>query len=150
MKHHDELRHILSACTKPQRPKAAVIGSRANKTFGVRMREGRVAFEYAQMLVGEKAMSHAVRRGHKLQLPRMFWSSCLLQCFNRVSTDASRKSLRKALNLYISSLRMGATTICGTLAEQIPDGRRFREGRCKCPELGQLLYDWFIDSIQLY
>ena len=98
----------------------AFLAMKCTKTnIGVRMRRGRVAFKYAQMLAGEKAMSHAVLRGHKLELPRTFWASCLQHCCNRVSTDASRKSLRKALNLYISSLRMGATTNCGrTTAEQ--------------------------------
>ena len=123
MSHHDKLRYIMSACMKPQHePKAEVVGSRYCQTFRVQMSQGRRAFEYAQMFIGKEAMSHTVRCGHKLELPRGFWIACHQTCFHRVCTDASRQSIRKSLLLYMNSLRTGATTICGMLAEKIRIG----------------------------
>ena len=115
----EHLRDILSATSKPERPKAAVIGYRQSTPFGVVISQGRVVFEYAKMSIGEEAMSHIVKSGQKLRLPRGFWPACCRHCFHRVCTDALRKSLSKALKLYIRSLRKGATTACGMLVEKI-------------------------------
>ena len=90
-------------------------------------------------------MSHIVQSGQKLRLPMGFWPACCKHCFHLVYTYALRKSLSKALLLYIGSLRKGATTTCG-----MKGGLSNSTVSTKCPELGQLLYDWFIDSPQMH
>ena len=85
---------------------------------GAVMSQGRVVFEYAQMCIGEEAMSHIVQSGQKLRLPMGFWPACCRHCLHRVCTGALRKSLSKALYFYIRSLRKGATTTCGMLVEK--------------------------------
>ena len=115
--------------------------------------QGRVVFDYAKMTIGEEDMNHVVQSGQKLRLPRGFWPACCRHCLHRVCTDALRKSLSKALFFYIRSLRKGATTTCGMLVEKRAEQRRSNGGSLnatKCPELGQLLYDWFIDCLQIY
>ena len=76
-----------------------------------------------------------------------------MHCFRVRCTDAFRKGLSKALFLYIESLQKGATTRCGMLADKGETQKRSKGGsqnRTLCPELGQLLYDWFIDCVQIY
>ena len=97
----EHLRDILSATSKPERPKAATIGARQSTPFGVVISQGRVVFDYAKMSIGEEAMSHIVKSGQKLRLPMGFWPACCHHCFHRVCTDALRKSLSKALHFYI-------------------------------------------------
>ena len=104
-------------------------------------------------MLGEGAISHTVQSGGKIRLPRGFGTGCCTHCFHVVSTDALRKSLTKAFYSYIRALRDGATTKCGMLGGAYPLQRRSKGGSTnalKCPELGQLLYDWFIDCLKLY
>ena len=98
-------------------------------------------------------MRKVLHLGEPLRLPRGFWPTCCRDCFGLICTRVQRTRLRKALNLYIVSLRNGATTTQGRLADRRPNSRRSggaAYNRVLCPELGQLLYDWFIDTIQLY
>ena len=115
---HEHLRDIMSAISKPERPKNTIIGTKQNKPFGVVISQGRLVFEYAKMSIGEEAMSQMVQSEQKLRLPRGFWPACCRHCLHRVCTDALRKSLSKALRFYIRSLRKGATTTCGMLVEK--------------------------------
>ena len=143
----------MSASSKRERRKSVVIGARTPESFGVKISKGQVVYEYAKLVIGAEAMSHSVQSGEKLRLPRGFWPSCCRECFGRRCTDAMRKSLTRALEFYIGSLRKGATTTCGMLAENMPAQMRSKGGAfnaSKCPELGQLLYDWFIDCLQMY
>ena len=68
----EHLRYILSASSKPQRAKSALIGTKQNKCFGVVIAQGEVVFDYAKMVLGEQAMSHNVQGVQKLHLPRGF------------------------------------------------------------------------------
>ena len=143
----------MSASSKRERRKSVVIGARTPESFGVKISKGQTVYEYAKMVIGEEAMSHIVQSGEKLRLPRGCWPACCRHCFNRKCTDALRKSLSKALKFYRGLLRKGATTTCGMLAENMPAQMRSKGGAFnahKCPELGQLLYDWFIDCLQMY
>ena len=61
--------------------------------------------------------------------------------------------MKTALNNYLETLRTGASTVDGRLAGRSAKQRRGKGGSLdatKCPELGQLLYDWFIDTLQIY
>ena len=61
--------------------------------------------------------------------------------------------MKIALNNYLETLRTGASTVDGSLAGRSAKQRRGKGGSLdatKCPELGQLLYDWFIDTLQIY
>ena len=110
----------MSAISKPERPTSTIIGTKQNKPFGVVISQGRVVFEYAKMSIGEEAMSPMVQSEQKQRLPKSFWPACCRFCFHRVCTDVFRKSLSKALLLYLRSLRKGVTTTCGMLVEKMP------------------------------
>lgn len=149
----EHLRHILSTTATPVRPRTVVIGSRTATPFGVLITQGRLVYEYARMSIGDEAMSHILQTGLQLWLPRDFWPACCHFSFHRVCTPTFRKSLRKALRYYMIALRNGATTACGMLGEKMARQKRSWGGALnavKCPELGQLLYDWFIDCVQVY
>ena len=101
---------------------------------------------------GDEAMSHMLESGI-VRLPKGFWPACCYYCFKRQCTDALRKSLSKSLCLYMHRVRQGATTQTGMLGEKRPHQKRSSGGAMnatKCPELGQFLYDWFIDCLQIY
>ena len=117
------------------------------------LKQGASVFHFANMIMGEDSMRKVLHKEESLRLPRGFWPSCCRNCFDLHCTRVLRTRLRKALNVYIVSLRNGATTTQGRLADRRPDSRRSGGAafnRVLCPELGQLLYDWFIDTIQHY
>ena len=151
---HGDLRDIMCAISEPEKPRAAAtVGVRQATRYGVSIHQGRTVFEFAKTLIGDKAVSHSLTTGVKLRLPKGFWPGCCQHCFRRVCTDALRKSLNKSLCFYMQSLRTGATTTCGMLGDKDPNRMRSDGGslnRILCPELGHLLYDWFIDCIQVY
>ena len=147
------LRDILSATSKPERPKSTRSGTKENRNFGVLMSQGRVVYDFAVMSIGGKPMSLMVQSEQTQRLPKGFWPACCRFCFHRVCTDAFRKSLSKALLLYLRSLIKGATTTCGMLVEKKTKDKRSDGGSLnstECPELGQLLYEWFIDCLQIF
>jgi len=147
------LRDMMSAVEKPPRPKRGVIGSRQSNQCGVIVNQGRIVFEYARMMMGDEEVNRVVTDGHQLRLHRGFWPACTSHCFHRTCTGTLRKQLAKSLQHYIFSLRKGATTAQGMLGDKNATQKRSLEGAknsLKCPELGQLLYDWFIDCLQLY
>ena len=149
----DELRYIMSAPSGRKRDRKGRIGARESRSYDVQLKQGQVVFEYAKMNMGEEAMSHIVERGQKPRLPKYFWPNCCEKCFNRVCTDALRKSLKKAFHYYIERLRTGATTTTGMLGDKKAGQKRSTGGSLnsvKCAELGQLLNYWFIDCIQVY
>ena len=149
----ENLQHILSATSKPERPKSVVKGTKENKTICVKVVQGRLVFEFAKMCMGETAMKRLLAGEAGFRLPRGFWPACCRQSFGRVCTDATRKNLTKALQYHITSLRKGAITACGMLRDKTADQKRSKGGSqntTKCPELGELLYDWFIDTLQIY
>ena len=151
----DTLRHIMSADSKPSGPrkKGRHTGSRTAQHAESTIAQGQLLYEYTKMCIGEEAMSHIVKSGESLRVPRHFWSACCHHCFNLVVAEALRKRLSKALTVYLAGLRKGATTTCGMLGEKHSKQRRSKGGSqnaVKCPELGQLLYDWFIDCLQSY
>ena len=152
----DPWKEIWTPASKRERnQRTPVIGARSNKAFGVVLSQGLIVFEYAKQCIGEKAMSHILQSGPKihLRLPRICWSTCTMHCFHLRCTDALRKSLSKALFIYIEALQHGATTRQGMLADKGETQKRSKGGsqnRTLCPELGQLLYDWFIDCVQIY
>ena len=145
---------IVSATSRPTRPKGpVVIGSRDNAAFGITVAQGRIVYDYARMFLGDEAMSHIVSKERTLRLPRGFWPACTLQCLKLKCTDRLRKTLKKSLNWHIYSLRKGATTVQGMLGDKEATQKRSKtasRNALKCPELGQLLYDWFIDCLQIY
>ena len=59
------LRDIMSAISKPERPKSTIIGTKQNKPLGVVISQGRLVFEYAKMSIGEEAMSLLVQSEQK-------------------------------------------------------------------------------------
>ena len=148
------LRDMMSAMSKPARPKSqAVIGSRENIPFGITVAQGRIVYDYARMFLGDEAMSHIVTKERSLRLPRGFWPACCMHCLHLKCTDRLRKTLKKSLNYHIISLRKGATTVQGMLGDKESTQKRSKtasRNALKCPELGQLLYDWFIDCLQTY
>ena len=149
-----KLRLMMSATPKALRPKQhAVIGSRQNTMFGTVVEQGRLVYDYARMMIGTDAMGKVLRNETRLRLSRGFWPSFCCQCLHRKCTDALRKHLAKSLRHYIVALQKGATTKQGMLCDKEATQKRSNAGRdnsLKCPELGQLLYDWFIDCLQLY
>ena len=143
------LRDMMSVVSKPARPAPEpVIGSRACTRFGITVAQGRIVYDYARMFLGDEAMSHIVTQERSLRLPRGFWPACCMHCLHLKCTDRLRKTLKKSLNYYIMSIRKGATTVQGMLCDKESTQKRSKKGQLnalKCPELGQLLYDWFID-----
>ena len=127
---HDDLRNIMSASSKPERPRSATIGARDSNKALVRINQGKIVYEYAAREIGVQVMSRILQTGEKLRLPRGFWPACCKVCFDRVCTDAFRKSLRKALYLVIHALRKGATTTCGMLGLKKSVQKRTKGRQC--------------------
>ena len=128
-------------------------GMKGTSRMAERISQGKTVFGYARLMLGEKAISHTVQNGGKLTLPRNFWPGCCKHCFHRVSSDALRQSLKKALSFYIRALRKGATTMCGMQGGAYAGQRRSKKGwanSLKCTELGQLLYDWFLECLYFH
>ena len=67
------LRDIMSASSKPERPRAATIGTNHSQPFGTVISPGRLGCDYAKMCLGEEAMSHMVQGEQKASLPRGCW-----------------------------------------------------------------------------
>ena len=68
----EHLRDMMSAVSKPSRPKRIVIGTKHSNPFGVIIAQGRIVFEYAKMMMGDEAMSQMLKSEKKLRLPRGF------------------------------------------------------------------------------
>lgn len=114
--------------------------------------QGERILGFAKVLVGEEAISHKIESGERLRLPPHFWKACSRVCFNRQWSESGIKALRKALCSYIAAVRSGAKTKSGMLGKSRPHQRRSQGGALnalKCPELGALLYDWFIDCLHV-
>ena len=151
----DAVRDLMTAAAQPKRPRKRPnkIGARQDQTFSIKLEQGRTVYDFAKMQIGDEALNNIVQGRKKILFPRGFWPACTRHWFNRVCTAALRRALSKALRLYIQALRKGATTACGKLGDKQPQQKRSVGGALnapKCPELGQLLYDWFIDCVQLY
>ena len=149
----ENLQHILSATSQPERPRSVVKGTTESKTIGVKVVQGRLVFEFAKICMGETAMKRLLAGEAGFRLLGGFWPACCRQSFGRVCTDATRKNLTKALQYHITSLKKGAITVCGMFRDKTADQKRWKVGSqnsTKCPELGELLYDWFIDTLQIY
>ena len=151
----DAVRDLMTAAAQPKRPRKRPIkiGARQDQTFSIKLEQGRTVYDFAKMQIGDEALNDMVQGKKGILFPRGFWPACTRHCFNRVCTAALRKSLMKSLRLYMQALKKGAKTACGELGEKRPQQKRSAGGTfnaLKCPELGQLLYDWFIDCIQLY
>ena len=149
----ETLLYIWSHDPRPKRIVTAIIGSKDSVTAAVQVARGELVFDFIQTILGEKVTGQIVQGGELVTLPRGFWPRCCHECFHRVCTLALRKALRKALVLHIISLKRGACTFAGKLGDQKAQQKRSPGGaqnRLKCPELGQLLYDWFIDCLQRY
>ena len=147
------MRYIMSAFIPRRQAKRMVKASRENKQFGAVLSQGRTVFNYANLTLGEEAMSHTLHSRVKIRFPKGFWQECSRLCFKRSCTYSFRNSLRRSLHLYMRSLRAGAKTSCGMLRGKKPEQRKSNpecNGRLKCPELGQLLYDWFIDTLHFH
>ena len=147
---HGAVSKRSGASSQPGLRRAVRMGARGQRRMGELLEQGNIVFDYVKLNVKKEAISHAVQSGARIRLPRGFWSGCCKNCFKRVCTDSFRKSLTKALRYYIHSLRQGATTRCGMLLGRNPEQRRSTNGSAnalKCPELGQLLYDWFNECI---
>ena len=87
-----------------------------------------------------------------LRMPRGFWPSFFKTCLNRVMTHALYKTYRKALRQHLRSLKCNAVTVCEMLGDKKRDQHRALGGELnslKCPDIGQLLYTWFIDCVQV-
>ena len=150
---HEHLREIMSASSVPVKPNARTRTEiKHNTTWGAKISQGKRVFDFAKACIGEEAMSHTMQSGQKPRLPKGFWPACCEQCFFRAYTEGLRKPLTKSFNMYTTSLRKGATTCCGMLGDK-KAGQKISTGgslnRTKCPEIGQLLYDWFIDCLQI-
>ena len=146
-------REMLRGSGQPPTPRRERTYRRIDHMFGARLFQGRRVFDFATLMLGKAAMSHIVQSGEKLILPRGFWPACCRLCLHWDWSQALRRSLRRALHLYMRSLRLGATTATGMLFERSKEQRRSLAGSLnglKCPELGHLLYDWFIDCLQIY
>ena len=142
---HVDVSQRSAASSQPRRPRAVLTSARGQRRMEEIKEQGNIVFEYAKLMVGKEAISHTVQSGAKIRLPCCFWRGCCRHCFHRVCTDAFRKSLTKALYLYIRTVRQGASTTCGMLGNKCSTQKRSKGGslnRLKCPELGQLLYDW--------
>ena len=79
----DSLRYIMSASAKLERPKEVATVGRENKQFGAVLSQGRTVFNYANLTLGERAMSHTLQSRVKIRFPKGFWQGCCRLCFNR-------------------------------------------------------------------
>ena len=149
----ETLMHIWSYDPRPKRTVSTIIGSKDSVRAAAQVARGEIVFDFIQTTFGEKFTREILQGGAIVTLPGGFWPRCCDECFHRRYTDAFRKVLRRALILHITSLRRGATTFAGNLGNKTAQHKRSCGGshnKLKCPELGQLLYDWFIDCLQRY
>ena len=68
----DSLRYMMSASAKLERPKEVAIVGRENKHFGAVLAQGRTVFNYANLTLGEKAMSHILQSRVKIRFLKRF------------------------------------------------------------------------------
>ena len=147
----EHLRMLFSQGYAPTRRRRSTIGARTPCHAQVTVEQGKEVFEYAQLHLGPAFMETCIVHG-TLRLPAGFWPRFFKDCLNRVKTRALYKTYRKALSQHLRSLKVGAITKCGKLGDKRRDQHRALGGELnslKCPELGQLLYTWFIDCVQI-
>ena len=95
----------------------------------------------------EKAISTGTIRA-----PPNFWLGFFDNALKRKSSLALKKQYRKAFLFYMVGLKGVAVTTNGLLGDFRIGQRRdlgVELNALKCPEVGQLLYNWFIDCVQI-
>ena len=97
------LRDVLSSTSRPEE----VVKHTVNhiKPYAPGLSTGRLVFDYAEIRIGKGAIRHIALGREKLRLPMCFWPGCCRLIFQMACTAAKRKSLSKALVLYIKGLR---------------------------------------------
>ena len=144
-----EYKRLFSGC-EPTKRKGKRNGQRRFVSMGISSTQGKAVFDYACAHVGPQ-FCEEVLRNPKAVLPKYFWPSFMKQEAKREPSIALIKHYRKAFKQYTASLRKGAFTPYGFLGERSRAQKR-KAGHefhaVKCPELGALLYNWFIDCVQ--
>ena len=136
---------------KPTTRRKATIGCRTALPIEVTIEQGKAVFEYAKTLVTPAKLEASVLQG-TLRLPNGFWQSFFPDIVKRSYGRVLEQMYRKAFRFYLQALTNGAVTICGVMGEKNRGQRRLPGGELnslKCPELGQHLYSWFIDCVQV-
>ena len=86
------LRDIMTATSKPERPKNTIRNWHRTKqdirSYNVTKH---VVCDFAVMSIGEKHMGLMVQSEQTQRLPKGFWPACCRFCFHRVCTDAFSK-----------------------------------------------------------
>ena len=136
---------------EPTKHRGFRIGARTAFLAHVTIEQGKEVFEYAKLYFGAAELEAAVKEG-RVRLMHGLWRGFLHNCLKRTPSRALSDMYRKAFKKYISSLEKSAVTVCGMMGESKRDQRRKLGGELnsvKCLELGQLLYTWFIDCVQI-
>ena len=126
------------------------VGTRSAHPQHIRIQQGKEVFEYVKLRFDPSILEKAVVEGD-LRLPYNFWEGFYRNVLNRVWSRAGQKKYKHALQLYLRALNLGATTVTGTMGGlQRKQKREFggEQNALKCPELGELLYVFFIDCVQ--
>ena len=132
---------------------AHAVGPKVQRRAVDVLAQGERFLGFLKVMVCERAVSRTTETVARLRAPRGFWKACSRICFNRQGSPSATRDLRKALYCYIAALRKGSKTKCGMLGQLRPHQRRSHGGTLnalKCPELGALLYDWFIGCLHSY
>ena len=126
------------------------IGTRTSHPAQVKIKQGKELFDYLKLHLTSAELEQAVLSGNP-RLPWGFWEGFFRNVIMRKMSDALKKKHKQALLLYLRAMKLGATSVAGTMAGLHNHQRRHFGGEMnalKCPELGELLYTFFIDCVQ--
>ena len=139
----------LFAGFQPTKRTTPGIGTRSAHPRHIEIQQGKDVFEYVKLRFDPSILEKAVVEGN-LRLPYNFWHGFYRNVVKREMTRAGQKKYKQALQLYLRALNLGATTVTGTMGGfQRKQKREFggEQNALKCPELGELLYTFFIDCV---
>ena len=141
----------LFAGSEPTKPNGHNVGVRIEFPAEVKVRQGKEVFEYAKLHFELADLEKAISTG-TIRTPPNFLLGFFDNVLKRKSSLALKKQYRKAFLFYMAGLKGGAVTTNGLLGDFRRGQRRDLGGELnalKCPEIGQLLYNWFIDCVQI-
>ena len=144
-----DLRRLFAGSEPTQRNRPS-IGARTAFPARVKVVQGKEVFEYAKLFFDSPALEKAVQE-ENIRFPREFWKGFFRNIVKRQPSDAGNKMFKKAFRFYLHSLKRGAVTVTGEMGGMRRKQKRNYGGELnalKCPELGQLLYTFFIDCVQ--
>ena len=152
MQHHLTESHVKKISVRLERTSFSIgIGTRTSHTAQVKMKQGKEFFDYLKLCITSAELEQAVLSGNP-RLPYGFYEGFFRNVLKRRLSKALQRQHKRALMFYLRAMKLGASTVAGTMAGLHNQQRRHCGGEMhslKCPELGELLYTFVIDCVQV-